>query len=402
MKPLVARRRRLFVLGLLMAAASAFVPSAPAPGAEASPNTLTPAEIAEGWVLLFDGETLFGWRATSKANWAVADGAITASEGEKGLLVTTSEFADYLLRVDFRAAPGANSGVFLRTPPEPKDVTADCYELNIADPGQNSFPTGSFVQRKKAEGVQASTEWQTFEVTAEGGKFTVKLDGKEVLRYEDPKPIGRGHVGLQLNSGKVEFRNVKLKPLGLKSMFNGKDLSGWKEYPDMASKFTVTPEGWLNVKNGRGQLESAGQYADFTMQLDVFVGGKALNSGVFFRCIPGETMNGYECQIHNGFLDGDRTKPQDCGTGGFFRRQNARRVVADDLAWFTMTIHADGPHMAAWVGGYQVSDWTDDRKPDPNPRRGLRLEAGTVQIQGHDPTTDLSFRNLRIAEMPAR
>ncbi len=48
----------------------------------------------------------------------------------------------------------------------------------------------------------------------------------------------------------------------------------------------------------------------------------------------------------------------------------------------------------------RVADWTDTRKPDPNPRNGLRLEAGTIQIQGHDPTTDLSFRNLRIGEMP--
>jgi hypothetical protein len=223
-----------------------------------------------------------------------------------------------------------------------------------------------------------------------------------VLDYTDPKPLGRGFIGLQLNSGKVEFRNVKLKPLGMKSLFNGKDLSGWKTYPDMASKFTVTPEGWLNVKDGRGQLETEGQYADFTLQLEVFVNGEGLNSGIFFRSIPGDPMNGYECQIHNGFLDGDRTKPKDCGTGGIFRRQNARRVVADDFQWFHKTLHVDDKHMAAWVNGYQVSDWTDTRPPNENPRRGLRLEAGTIIIQGHDPTTDLSFRNLKIAELPER
>ena len=57
---------------------------------------------------------------------------------------------------------------------------------------------------------------------------------------------------------------------------------------------------------------------------------------------------------------------------------------------------AAGPHMAVWVNGYQVSNWTDDRPPDPNPRRGSRLHAGTLCIQGHDPTTDLLFRNIRI------
>lgn len=58
--------------------------------------------------------------------------------------------------------------------------------------------------------------------------------------------------------------------------------------------------------------------------------------------------------------------------------------------------------MAVWVNGYQVSDWTDTRGPNANPRQGLRREAGTLIIQGHDPTTDLSFRNLRAAETPPR
>jgi hypothetical protein len=127
-----------------------------------------------------------------------------------------------------------------------------------------------------------------------------------------------------------------------------------------------------------------------------------LNSGIFFRCIPGDVMMGYECQIHNGLKNGDRGQPEDCGTGGFFRRQSARRVVADDLAWFHLTLVADGPHMAAWVNGYQVSDWIDTRPPDANPRKGLRLEPGTVMIQGHDPTTDIFFRNLQIGELAKR
>jgi hypothetical protein len=55
--------------------------------------------------------------------------------------------------------------------------------------------------------------------------------------------------------------------------------------------------------------------------------------------------------------------------------------------------------MAVWVNGYQVTDWKDGRQPNENPRSGLRTEPGTIQIQGHDPTTDLSFRNLRIAEL---
>ncbi len=367
------------------------------------PNTLTQEELADGWILLFDGETLFGWKAANDSDWKVTDGAITATQGTPGLIHTTSQFGNYALKVDFRSAKQGNSGVFLRTSPNPTDVQGRCYELNIADTGTNDWPTGSFVQRKKCETQHDSTDWQSMEVTADGPNFTVKIDGQPVLEYTDPKPLGRGFIGLQFRTGKIQFRNVKLKPLRTKSLFNGKDLAGWKTFPETPAVFDVTDEGWLSVKNGRGPLESEGSYDDFTLQWDVFVNGKALNSGVFFRCIPGEKeMNGYECQIQNGTVDGDRTKPVDCGTGGFFRRQNARRIVADDFNWFHMTLHADDRHMAAWVNGIQVSDWTDTRPPHENPRNGLRLHGGTLMIQAHDPTTDLSFRNLRIAEMPER
>jgi len=388
------------VVTALAALMAASTNRAAASAEDGSANRLSGTQVADGWLLLFDGETTFGWTAATDANWKVADGAITVSAGEPGLLYTNTEFADYVLKVDFKAAEGTNSGIFLRTPPRPKDAAADCYELNIAGP-DTPYPTGSFVARKKVVPQAAAGKWHTFTVTARGGDFTVELDGLQVLEYSDESPIGRGHIGLQLNRGQVAFRNIMLKPLGLEPIFNGKDLSGWKTDKADKSEFGVTDRGELSVKDGRGQIETAEAYGDFVLQLDAYCHGQGLNSGIFFRCIPGDVMMGYESQIHNGFKNGDRTDPVDCGTGGIFRRQNARRVVADDFEWFTKTIVAHGPHMAVWVNGYQVSDWTDTRAKDENPRRGLRLKAGTIMIQGHDPTTDLLFRNIRIDEMPA-
>lgn len=365
-------------------------------------NKLTRQETAEGWVLLFDGETTFGWTPATEADWKVADGVISVSSGEAGLLCTNSEFADYVLKLDFRCPKGTNSGVFLRTPMKPKDPKSDCYELNIADDSISPFPTGSFVGRQKANASYDTTKWRSYEVTARGGHFLIKIDGETALDYTDPQPVPRGHIGLQLNMGQIEFRNVKLKPLSLAPIFNGKDLTGWKVFPDKKSVFSVTPEGALNVKDGNGQIESEGQYGDFVLQLDVFSNGKHLNSGIFFRSIPGEFWNGYESQIQNGYKDDDRTRPVDFGTGAIYRRVAARKVVSDDFTWFTKTLVVTGPHMAVWVNGYPVTDWTDTRAPNDNPRNGLRLAKGTILIQGHDPTTDLSFRNIRIAEIPAR
>jgi len=183
-------------------------------------------------------------------------------------------------------------------------------------------------------------------------------------------------------------------------LLSGSDLAGWSDAGAGESKFEVVDDGELQLTNGPGYLETEGKYGDFVLQFDTLVDGDDLNSGIFFRSIPGEKWNGYECQINNAMVDGDPTKPKDAGTGGIYRRVNARRIVARDHEWFTTTLVADGPHMAVWVNGQQVTDWTDDRPPHANPRNGLRLDPGTIQIQGHDPTTKFRFRNLNIAELP--
>ncbi len=64
-----------------------------------------------------------------------------------------------------------------------------------------------------------------------------------------------------------------------------------------------------------------------------------------------------------------------------------------------MTIVAHGNHLATWVNGIQVTDWYDNRPKSDNARTGCKLEAGHISIQGHDPTTDLSFKNFRIVEL---
>lgn len=370
------------------------MPTAAAP----EPLPITTDELDEGWIQLFDGATLFGWQAATQANWQVTDGAITVSDGDAGLLYTTTEFTNYTLHLEFRSDAETNSGIFLRTSGTPSDPAKDCYEFNIA-PLDNPFPTGSLVARKRVTPQVESTQWHTVQITVLDDQISALLDGNLVLDYQDSTPLGKGHIGLQLNSGAVAFRNIRLQPLALTTIFNGKDLTGWVEYPDMESDFSVTTDGFLNVKNGKGQLETEGHYANFVLQLECISHLERLNSGIFFRCIPGDEMMGYESQIQNGMQGDDPTVPEDCGTGGIFRRQDARRIVAQDQQWFHKTIIACDNHIAVWVNGYQVTDWTDTRKSDENPRRGLRTAAGSIMIQGHDPTTDLSFRNLRISEM---
>ena len=306
------------------------------------------------------------------------------------------------MTLEFKSDLRANSGIFFRTSPTPKDVINDCYELNIAHPLDHEYSTGALVGRAKCGLKIDSQRWNHFRILADGAKIKVWLNDQKSVDYEDPKKIGRGYIGLQFNSGQAAFRNISIKPLNKKPLFDGKTLDGWNTNQKLDCEFKVTSESELQILNGRGQLESKAAYGDFVFSMRCKTNAEGLNSGVFYRCIPGELMNGYESQIQNQFKENDRTQPVDCGTGGIFRRVNARRVNADDNQWFAKTIIATGPHVSVWVNGFQVTDWTDKRKPDPNPRRGLRLEKGTFIFQGHDPTTDILLKNIQAKEIEPR
>jgi hypothetical protein len=390
------------------------------------PQLLPQELLDDGWISLFDGETTYGWQQVGEAEWEVVDGVVS-SEGDKpGWLITTTEWGNFELHLEFKAPAATNSGIFLRTVLEPTDPTKDCYELNLA-PANNPFPTGSLVGRQRAlEGGPEWTsypppgvtqemideaerkgvfdpwdgEWHTFGIVVDGPIVKVILDDIPMVEYQDPNPISNGRIGLQAKEGPIAFRNIRVRPLGLKPIFNGKDLAGWSTSGAELSKFEVTEAGELHLTNGPGQLASEQSFGDFVIQLECKVNGDGLNSGVFFRTLPEGRWQGYESQINHKFKDGDRTKPADFGTGSIYRRQPARRVVADDHEWFTKTIVADGPHFAVWVDGYQVSDWTDTRPEKENPREGLRLGSGVIAIQGHDPTTDFLFRDIRIGKVP--
>jgi hypothetical protein len=371
--------------------------------ANSKPNSLTPQEVSEGWILLFDGETSFGWEPRGPSRWAVKDGALAYEPGSGGgYLSTTSEFANYQLHAEFWIDETANSGVFLRCPTTGDITSANAYEVNIYDPHEK-WPTGSINEVAKTKAPQkTSNRWNTYEITADGDHLVINLNGETTVDVHDAK-LARGTIALQnlKGEGDVRFRNLKLRPLGLKAIFNGKDLDGWTVIPGHKSVYSVTPEGWLNVKNGNGDLQSDGEYADFVFQLEIISNGAHLNSGVFFRAIKGQFWSGYEAQTRNQWQGDDRTKAVDYGTGGIYNRQPARRVVSSDHEWFTMTIAAAGPHLATWVDGVQVTDFTDTRPAAESARQGYRAKAGVVTLQGHDPTTDLSFRNLRIGETPA-
>ncbi len=381
-------------------------------------SNLTTDEIRDGWISLFDGVSLFGWSIPDGTNWHIEDNCLVADSGEPGLLMTPFKFDDFEFRCDFHLEAGGNSGVFLRTAEDAKSPATDTYELNICD-SHGSFPTGSLVARCKADGVPAvEGEWHSVRVICNGMHIRVWLDDKSIVDFTDESENYRsaGTIGLQMNGGRIAFRNVFLRPIGTTQLFNGQSLDGWSVVSGSQSQFgivdTIFRDGTestvevshraIHISNGPGFLQTDSVHADFILQVDARINGDGLNSGIFFRAMPGTEdapSHGYEMQIQNGYRDDDRTKPSDFGTGAIFRRAAARYVVADDREWFTATLIAQGDRVATWVNGYQVVNWRDTREPNENPRRGKRLSAGHISLQGHDPTTDLDFRSVRIQDL---
>jgi Domain of Unknown Function (DUF1080) len=388
---------RRLIPTLLLLAAAGLARAADEP----KPNTLTPKEIADGWILLFDGESTFGWRAEGEAN--VKDGKLIVGGAKKATVTSTTEFGDVELQFQhtWQTVPGASPG---DSAGGGRLLGYDVVLPVILDEWVDGY--------LKADGKAIISK---FSRKGGGGSGNGTREGsvRGGIRFDVPR-------GLQL-----VLRNVKLRPINTKPLFNGKDLTGWKKYTGdekrSKTEFGVTKEGYLHLKDGPGDLQSEQQFDDFVLQAECRTNGKNLNSGVFFRCIPGDYQNGYEAQIHNGFADTpkeyvveeydpkthelkDKVKVKsaatDYGTGAIYRRVPARTHAAGDNEWFTMTVVAHGRHIATWVNGVQQVDWADNRPTNANPRNGCRLEKGPVSLQGHDATTDIDFRSIRAVALP--
>lgn len=353
----------------------------------AKAGMLTKAQIQEGWILLFDGTTPFGWKVEGDSK--IEDGVLMLGGDKASKARTNTEFAGYELAFEY-VAKGDQARL---------SVNGQAIDLRPAGDGWSAANVTLAEQDGKSK---------------LSSKIAPSAGGKAVAAEHELDKPGRTAVAFEVGEGgALRLRGVKLKPLGAKSLFNGKDLSGWKILPDHASKFAVTDKGELNIKDGNGEIQTEEQWADFVLQLDVFSNGEHLNSGVFFRAKPGQFWQGYEAQIRNeweGYQGGkprdekneDRTKPVDFGTGGIYNRQPSRKVVSNDKEWFTYTIVAHGNHIATWVNGFQTADYFDTARDANSARRGRYLGKGAVTLQGHDPTTDLSFRNIRLAGLPAK
>ena len=166
-----------------------------------------------GWAELFDGKTLKGWNTVGTANWQVVDGVIQATSGN-GDLVSTMPYGDFQVVVEFWVDDDANSGVFLRCSDLKTINGMTAYEAQIFDKRPDpEFRTGAltFIS-KPAATINTGGKWNTYDITAQGPRLILTLNGTRTVDVQDRK-FARGPIALQRTAGTVKFRSVRIRPL---------------------------------------------------------------------------------------------------------------------------------------------------------------------------------------------
>lgn len=200
--------RRLFLTSLLVAAGCA---SGSPPAAL---NQLSPAEEAEGWDLLFDGQTLDGWTNRGTAEWHVEDGTITVTpETGGGHLATDRTFGDFRLRLEFYVDEQSNSGVYVRAPADEAATVENSYEVQIFDAGPQ-WQTGELIQVQESDEMPHTVNrWNELDITAVGFHFTVDLNGRRTVDADAEPRLESGVIILAPPRGEIRFRNVRIQEL---------------------------------------------------------------------------------------------------------------------------------------------------------------------------------------------
>lgn len=226
-------RKTLFFAALLISIVSL---SACGSSSEAGAD----GELEDGFVSLFDGETLDGWRRHENlpgdqvgGQWEVVDGAIVGDQdppGHGGFLVTDDEYRDYELRLETRLDYPVDSGIFLRVGEtgESHQVTLDYRPEGTIAAIYMAYLQG-FVEESSEEAWELFREdaWNDIRVRIEGepAHIQVWLNGEQVTDFQHTEETTEGappagYIGLQVHPGesheagnKVRFRNIRIKPL---------------------------------------------------------------------------------------------------------------------------------------------------------------------------------------------
>ena len=380
------------------------------------------AEVEPGFVPLFNGKDLTGWVGATDG-YVVEDGNLLCLKEKGGMLFTERDYANFVLRLEFKVPPGGNNGIGIRSPRK-GDPAFVGYEVQILDDTAPQYANlqpaqycGSLYKIAAAERghLKPVGEWNVEEIIAEGDHITVMMNGAKIVDA-NVATHGRpesGAIGFLGHGSRVEFRNVRIQelhnipPRGFTALFNGRDLAGWKGLvADPLKRAKMTPEQlkaeqakadenmrahWkvedgVIVFDGKGQnLCTAKPYRDFEMLVDwkINAGG---DSGIYLRGSP-------QVQIW------DPAK-SNVGSGGLYNNQknpSKPTVTADRPVgeWNTFRIKMVNDKVTVHLNGQLVVDNVVMENYWDRSQPIFREDA--IELQNHGGP--LWFRNVFVREL---
>ncbi len=193
---------------------------------------VTGSAQTDGWVSLFDGKTLDGWKASENpATFCVADGAIVVDGPRSHLYyvgpVNNHVFTNFEFKADVMTTPGSNSGMYFHTEFQEGGWPAKGYEVQVNNSHTDWRRTGGLYAIVDVKVPPAADNtWFTQQITVVGNKVVIKVDGKPTAEYAEPAGVERppDMAGRKLGSGtfalqghdpksKVFFKNIMVKVL---------------------------------------------------------------------------------------------------------------------------------------------------------------------------------------------
>ena len=189
---------------------------------------------------------------------------------------------------------------------------------------------------------------------------------------------------------------------GWKSLFNGKDLTGWKVNEENPSAFSVS-EGAIHIKGGRSHIFYAGDvnganFRNFEFKAKVMT-KKNANSGIYFATEyqkDGWPSKGYECQVNNSFMKDARS------TGSLYAIKDVTEKTIPDDIWFDYNIKVQDKKITISINGKVFSEYTEK---EGDPRGGGQegrwiKDGGTFAFQAHDPGCEAFYKDIMVKPLP--
>ncbi|MBA4149990.1 MAG: DUF1080 domain-containing protein [Verrucomicrobia bacterium] len=424
--------------------------------ATSQPKTVRLPESA--FTSLFDGKTLNGWKLIGGKGpgYIVKDGVLICPADGGGDLLTEKEYSDFIVRLDFKLSPGGNNGLAIRSPMEKGQMAYIGNEIQILDdyapkyknlkPDQGNGSLYRILPAKQGA-LKKAGEWNSYEVHAMGREIKVFLNGQLVTSgnlndVRDPQTLrrhpgmlrDRGHIGFLGHDSHVEFRNIRIHelpriferpnatpPVGFVSLFNGRDLTGWKGLAgNLTNIAQMSLDEWAqkqveadelmrqNWKVEKGALVYRGKdfkggkgfdnlctarddYADFEMLVDWKIEPKG-DSGIYLRGYP---------QVQIWEINSGGVNKKHPGSGGLFNNEktpNYASKYADRYVgeWNRFRILMVGDRVHVFLNDELV---VNNLPLENFWERGKPLNAfGPIELQAHRSV--VHFRNVYLREIP--